>query len=86
LGCVTQFKIKGLFILFFTRESLQSYAGIHLVVVAVVAVGCLLILYSIKQFENLPLHHERMQFDILSLQQGSSAPKRACSLVSCHFK
>jgi hypothetical protein len=36
----------------------------------------LLVLYSIKQFENLLLQqgsHARMQFDILPLQQGISA-------------
>jgi hypothetical protein len=41
-----------------------------------VVVSCLLVLYSIMQFENLSLQqgsHARMQFDILQLQQGSSA-------------
>jgi hypothetical protein len=50
------------------------------VVVAVVA--CLLVLYSIKQFENMPLQqdsHARMQFDrFFLLQHGSSARARSC--------
>jgi hypothetical protein len=41
-----------------------------------VAVACLLVLYSIRQFVKLPLQqgsHARRQFGILPLQQGSSA-------------
>jgi hypothetical protein len=42
---------------------------------AVVVVACLLVLYSMKQFDNLTLQHgshARMQFGILLLQQGNS--------------
>jgi hypothetical protein len=52
---------------------LRGYTSCFIVVVAVVA--CLLVLYSMKQFENLPLtqgSHARMQFGILPLQQGNS--------------
>jgi hypothetical protein len=41
----------------------------------VVAVACLLVLYSMKQVDNLPLQqgsHARIQFGILPLQQGNS--------------
>jgi hypothetical protein len=70
-----------------TRESLQSSRGytscfvvavavaVAVVVIVVVVVACMLVLYSIKQVENLPLQqgsHERMQFGILPLQQGNS--------------
>jgi hypothetical protein len=59
----------------FTRESLQSSAARGytscFVVVAVVA-ACLLVLYSMKQFENLPLH-------------CSISATHAYSLVSCHY-
>jgi hypothetical protein len=45
------------------------------VVVAVVVVACLLVLYSLRQFDNLTLQqgsYARMQFCILPLQQGNS--------------
>jgi hypothetical protein len=64
--------------MFFTRESLQfrGYASCFVVVaVAVAAVACLLVLYSIKQFVKLPLQqgsHASMQFGMLPLHQGSS--------------
>jgi hypothetical protein len=66
----------------YTCESLQSFLGYTscfvVAVVVVVIVACLLlILYSIKQFENLTLQqgsHVRMQFGILPLQQGNSLP------------
>jgi hypothetical protein len=62
-------------------------------VVAVVA--CLLVLYSLKQFDNMTLQqnsHARMQFGILPLQQGNSRRVHAVwypatasgSLVSCY--
>jgi hypothetical protein len=44
-------------------------------VAVTVAVACLIVLYSMKQFENLPLQlgsHTRMQFGIMPLQQGNS--------------
>jgi MFS superfamily sulfate permease-like transporter len=59
------------------------------VAVVVTVVACLLVLYSMKQFENLPLQqssHARMQFGILLLQQGTNRAPRSCSLVSCHCK
>jgi hypothetical protein len=92
---VTQFSI-------FTRERLQSYAVIHLAlllwlllparacfVVAVVVdvVACLLVLYSMKQFENLPLQqgsHARMQFGILPQQQGNARSLVVWRMQSCN--
>jgi hypothetical protein len=58
---------------FFTRESLQSSAGIHLalLLLLLLLLHVLLVLYSMKQFENLPLQqgsHARMQFENLPLQ------------------
>jgi hypothetical protein len=55
---------------FYPRElaKLHGYTSCFVVV----AVAFLLVLYSMKQFENLPL------------QQGSLPATRACSLVSCH--
>jgi hypothetical protein len=85
----------------FTRESLQSSAGYMITscffVAVAVAVVCLLVLYSMKQFNNLTLqqgNQARMQFGILPLQQGNSRRVHAVwypvtasgSLVSCHCK
>jgi hypothetical protein len=77
VGCDTE---KGyIFCTIVIVTFLQSSAGIpscFVVVVAVVAViACLLVLYSMEQFDNLPLQqgsHVRMQFGILPLQQGNS--------------
>jgi hypothetical protein len=83
----------------FTRESLQSSAGYMITscFFVAVAVVCLLVLYSMKQFNNLTLqqgNQARMQFGILPLQQGNSRRVHAVwypvtasgSLVSCHCK
>jgi hypothetical protein len=81
----------------------SGYTSCFVVVFAVAVVACLLILYSMKQFDNLPLHqgsHARMQFGILSLQQGNSCRVHAvwypatandcralvCSLRNCRCR
>jgi hypothetical protein len=49
--------------------------GVGVGVAVVVVVAYLLVLYSMKQVENLPLQqgsHELIQFGILPLQQGNS--------------
>jgi hypothetical protein len=55
---------------------LHGFTSCFVVTVAVaVVVAGLLVLYSMMQVENLPLQqgsHARMQFGILSLQQGNS--------------
>jgi hypothetical protein len=64
----------------FTRESLQSSAGIHLDLLLLLLLLlllhiCLLVLYSLKQFDNLTLlpgSYARMQIGNLPLQQGNS--------------
>jgi hypothetical protein len=61
---------------FYPRELAKPRGYTSCFVVVATAVACLLVLYSMKQFENLPLQqgsHARMQFDILPLQQGRSA-------------
>jgi hypothetical protein len=62
---------------FYPRElaKLCGYTSCFVVSVVVVVVACLLVLYSMNQFENLPLQqgsHELMQFGSLPLQQGNS--------------
>jgi hypothetical protein len=68
---------------FYPRE--QSSAGIHLALLLLLFlllllhVCTLLVLYSMKQFDNLRLQqgsHARMQFGILPLQQGNSRRRR----------
>jgi hypothetical protein len=66
----------------FTRESLQSSAGIHLALLLLQLLQ-LFNLYSMKQFEKLPPQQgclARMQFSILPLQQGNSRRVHACIL------
>jgi hypothetical protein len=81
---------------------LQSYVVIHLalllwlllparacfvVAVVVVDVACFLVLYSMKQFENLPLQqgsHARMQFGILPQQQGNARSLIVWRMQSCN--
>jgi hypothetical protein len=60
--------------LFYPRE-LAKLRGYTSCFVVAVVVACLLVLYSMKQFDNLTLQqgsHARMQFGILPLQQGNS--------------
>jgi hypothetical protein len=60
----------GNIIYFYPRELAKLRGYIYCFVVAV---ACLLVLYSIKQFVKLPLQHgshARMQFGILPLHQG----------------
>jgi hypothetical protein len=87
---------------FYPRElaKLRGYTSCFVVVVVavvVVVVACLLVFYSLKQFDNLTLQQgsqARMQFCILPLQQGNSLrvhevwyPATASgSLVSFHCK
>jgi hypothetical protein len=81
-GCVDFQSLPATLILvycIFTRESLQSSAGIHLALLLLLLLlllfACLLVLYALKQFDNLTLQqgsHALMQFGILPLQQGNS--------------
>jgi hypothetical protein len=61
----------------FTRESLQSSAGIHLALLLLLLLLLHVCLFC--SFENLPLQqgsHACMQFGILPMQQGNSRRRR----------
>jgi hypothetical protein len=72
-GLILDFRIGKPCLFWSSRElaKLSGYTSCFVVAVAVaVAVACLFVLYSIKEFMKLPL--QSMQFGILPLQKGSS--------------